>query len=159
MGVPYSVAASGTAPLSYQWRKNGSAISGATSATYSITAASVADAGSYDVVVTSSCGAVVSNVAILTVNTAPAITTQPDSQTVRAGQTVTFTSTASGTPPPSVQWEVKSGSGPFTSIPGATSTTLLFTATLANDGNKYRAVFTNSCGTAQSRTVKLTVKP
>ena len=55
-GVTFSVTATGTAPLSYQWRKGGSNISGATSATYSMTNVQAADAGTYSVVVSNSAG-------------------------------------------------------------------------------------------------------
>ena len=64
----FSVVAGGTAPLSYQWRKDGVAISGATSSTYSISSTATSDAGSYTVVVTNSAGTVTSNAASLTVN-------------------------------------------------------------------------------------------
>ena len=79
-GVTFSVTATGTAPLSYQWRKGGSNISGATSATYSMTNVQAADAGTYSVVVSNSAGSVTSANATLTVSPAavgPAITTQP----------------------------------------------------------------------------------
>jgi len=68
--VTFSVTASGTGPLSYQWRKNGSTISGATSSDYTIASVVVGDAGSYDVVVSNGCGTVTSNAATLTVNKA-----------------------------------------------------------------------------------------
>jgi hypothetical protein len=70
-GASFSVVASGTATLTYQWRRNGSAISGATSSTYSISSTSASDSGSYTVVVTNSAGSATSNPATLTV-TAPA---------------------------------------------------------------------------------------
>ncbi len=66
-GATFSVVADGTAPLSYQWRKGGADISGATGASYSIPATTFADGGSYDVVVTNSAGSVTSNAALLTV--------------------------------------------------------------------------------------------
>jgi Bacterial Ig-like domain/YDG domain/Immunoglobulin I-set domain len=65
--VTFSVTASGTS-LSYQWRKNGSNIGGATSSSYTIASVAVGDAGSYDVVVSNSCGGATSNAAVLTVN-------------------------------------------------------------------------------------------
>src|SRR3989475_755271 len=90
----FSVAASGTAPLSYQWRKDGTAISGATSASYTTLATTTADNGAqFTVVVSNIAGSVTSNAATLTVNAAvvpPSITTQPTSQTVTAGQSATF---------------------------------------------------------------------
>src|SRR5713101_7641188 len=80
----FSVAASGTAPLSYQWRKNGTAISGATSASYTTPATTTADnAAQFTVVVSNTAGSVTSNDATLNVNAAvvpPSITTQPASQ-------------------------------------------------------------------------------
>ena len=64
----FSVAAAGSAPLAYQWQKNGAPIAGATAATYTITAASTADDGaSFAVVVTNSAGSTTSRVAKLSV--------------------------------------------------------------------------------------------
>ena len=63
----FAVAASGV-NLTYQWRKNGNAISGATASTYTIAAVAAGDVGNYDVVVTGACGTATSNVAALTVN-------------------------------------------------------------------------------------------
>jgi outer membrane protein assembly factor BamB len=69
----FKVIASGTAPLQYEWRKNGSAIAGAASSTY-ITAATVSgDNGStFTVVITNAAGSVTSNAAMLTVTAAAA---------------------------------------------------------------------------------------
>jgi hypothetical protein len=61
----FTVVAAGTG-LSYQWRKGGTPISGATSASYTIAATVSGDAGSYDVVVTGTCGTVTSSAATLT---------------------------------------------------------------------------------------------
>ncbi len=66
--VTFSVTASGTEPLSYQWQKDGADISGATGASYTISSVVVGDAGSYDVVVSNSCGSATSDEAALTVN-------------------------------------------------------------------------------------------
>ena len=67
----FSVTASGSGPLSYQWKKSGSAIAGATSATFSL-AASTANAGSFSVTVSNSAGSVTSNAAVLAVTAAAA---------------------------------------------------------------------------------------
>lgn len=64
----FTVTATGTPAPTYQWRKNGANISGATSATYSIAAVVAADAGEYDVVVTNVNGSATSSSALLTVN-------------------------------------------------------------------------------------------
>ena len=64
----FSVTATGTAPLSYQWRKGGEDISGGTGISYTIDPIALSDAGSYDVVVTNLYGSVTSTAATLTVN-------------------------------------------------------------------------------------------
>jgi hypothetical protein len=63
----FTVGASGDVPIAYQWRKDGAAIAGATSSTFSIAAAQVSDAGGYSAVVTNVAGAVTSSVASLVV--------------------------------------------------------------------------------------------
>lgn len=67
----FLVTATGTSPLSYQWQKGTTAISGATSATYTTPATATADNGSqFSVVVSNAAGSVTSNPATLTVNPA-----------------------------------------------------------------------------------------
>ncbi len=123
------------------------AISGATSTSYSFTAASSENGNQYEAVFTNSLGTLTSSPATLTVDFAPTVTTNPANQTVNAGGTVTFTAVVSGSPTPTVQWQVSSNDGQtFTPISGATSTSYSFTASSANNGNEYEAVFTNSVG-------------
>jgi sugar lactone lactonase YvrE len=69
--VTFSVVANGAGPLTYQWKKGGATVSGATAASYSIASASIADAGEYTVVVTNAWGSTTSNAASLTVSAAP----------------------------------------------------------------------------------------
>ena len=139
----FSVVASGTAPITYQWRKNGIHISGATSSMYTTPAASSADNGAvYSVVVSNSAGTATSNNATLTVNSGPRINTQPASQTVNAGQTVSFGVTASGTGALSYQW-IKNG----VNIDGATSSSYTSPATTsADNGAVYEAIVSNHYG-------------
>jgi hypothetical protein len=151
------VAATGTAPLSYQWRKNGTAISGATSSSYITPATTSSDNGTqFTVVVSNSAGSATSNAATLTVNAsavAPTITTQPTSQTVTAGQTATFTVSATGTAPLSYQWR-KNG----TAISGATSSSYTTPATTSSDnGAQFTVVVSNSAGSITSNPATLTV--
>src|SRR5207245_2432129 len=93
--VAFSVAAAGTAPLSYQWRKDlanladGGNVSGAAAANLTLSNVLGGDAGGYSVVISSSYGSVTSAVAMLTVND-PVISVQPASQTRNAGDSVTF---------------------------------------------------------------------
>jgi hypothetical protein len=88
----------------------------------------------------------------------PAITGDPASQTVATGQMVSFTAAASGNPAPTVQWQLSTdGGATFTDIAGATSPTFTIAAVAGETGDEYRAVFTNSQGTATSTTASLTV--
>jgi hypothetical protein len=138
--------------LTYQWRKNGGAIGGATNAMFMIASAQGSDSGSYDVVITNSAGRVTSNAVTLTVNVAPGITTQPVNQAVTAGQPATFTVAATGTPAPTYQWR-KDGAN----ISGATSATVTITSAQSGDASSYDVVITNSLGTVTSAAATLTV--
>jgi hypothetical protein len=94
----------------------------------------------------------------LTIRQAPAITLNPVSQTVTPGASVSFTASASGFPAPNVQWQVSTDGGlNFVPIVGATSATYTFSATLADSGHQYRAVFSNAVSSATSTAATLTV--
>jgi hypothetical protein len=153
----FSVAASGTA-LNYQWSRNGAAIGGAAQATYTTAATTTADNGAtFTVAVSNAVGSVTSGAATLTVTAAsgaaPQITTQPVSQSVKVGQTATFTVVASGNPAPTYQWK-KGG----TVISGATSASYTTPATLIGDsGSTFTVVITNTLGSATSNAATLTV--
>src|SRR5467141_3701908 len=155
----FTVVAAGTAPLSYQWQKNGVNIAGATSTSYTTPVTTTADSGStFDVVVSNTAGTVTSAAATLTVNpapVAPTITTPPANQTVTAGQTATFTVVAAGTAPLNYQWQ-KSGAN----IAGATSASYTTPATVAADsGSTFDVVVSNTAGTVTSAAATLTVNP
>jgi hypothetical protein len=153
----FSVSATGTAPISYQWRRNAANISGATAATYMVPATTTSDSGSkFDVVVSNNLGSVTSSQATLTVNAsaaAPAITTQPSNMTVTAGQTATFSVVASGTAPLTYQWRKNSAN-----IAGATGSSYTTAATTsADNGAKFDVVVSNSAGNITSAQATLTV--
>jgi hypothetical protein len=153
----FSVTATGTAPLTYQWQKNSANITGATAATYTTPATVSGDNGAqFDVVVSNSAGSKTSNTATLTVNAAavvPTITTQPANQTVTVGQTATFSVTATGTAPLTYQWQ-KNG----TAINGATATTYTTPATaLADSGEQFSVTVSNAVGNTPSNSATLTV--
>jgi hypothetical protein len=155
----FSVVAAGTAPLSYQWQKNGTNITGATSASYTTPSTASTDNGStFQVVVSNSAGSVTSGAATLTVNpavVAPTITTQPANQTVTAGQTATFSAVAAGTAPLSYQWQ-KNGAN----ITGATSASYTTPSTASTDnGSTFQVVVSNSAGSVTSSAATLTVNP
>ncbi|HEY6387847.1 MAG TPA: hypothetical protein VIX91_19390 [Candidatus Acidoferrum sp.] len=153
----FSVMASGTAPLGYQWLKNSANISGATAASYTTPAAIAGDNGArFDVVVSNSAGSITSAMATLTVSAvavAPTITTQPANQSVNAGQTATFSVTATGTAPLSYQWQKNSAN-----IAGATASSYTTPAAVAADnGAKFDVIVNNTAGTQTSALATLTV--
>jgi hypothetical protein len=89
----------------------------------------------------------------------PKVTQNPSSITVSAGDYAMFTAAASGTPSPSVQWQVSTDGGvTYSNIAGATSTTLTFVTYQSETGYLYRAVFTNRVGTATTASAMLTAE-
>ena len=96
----FTVVASGTAPLNYQWSKNGTAVTGATSAGYTTPATVSGDNGSkFSVQVRNTAGSQISNAAILTVNTAAspiAVSVTPKRAAVTTSQTTQFNATVTG---------------------------------------------------------------
>jgi uncharacterized protein (UPF0548 family) len=151
----FTVAAAGTAPLSYQWTKNGMSV-GTNSATYTTATTTSSDNNAkIQVTVSNSKGSAPSSVATLTVDAAstkPSITTQPANVTVTVGQTATFTVVANGSAPLSYQW-TKNG----TKV-GTNSATYTTAATaLTDNGAKIQVTVTNAQGSAPSSTVTLTV--
>jgi hypothetical protein len=152
----FSVTASGTAPLSYQWRTNGVELAGATNASHTTAATVTNDSGAlFSVVVSNVLGSVTSVNAVLTVNapTAPAIDTHPADQTVSAGQTAIFAVTASGTAPLFYQWRTNG-----TAIGGATGAGYTTPVTVTNDnGMLYSVVVSNVAGSVTSSNALLTV--
>ena len=153
----FSVVAGGTAPFTYQWSKNGTAIAGATAASYTTPVTVDADIGStFRVVIGNSVGQVTSADATLTVTQAPvmpAITSQPSSVSVTAGQAASFSVTAAGTPTLTYQWYRGA-----TAIAGATSATYVLASTAAADnGAQFSVVVGNVAGSVRSNAATLTV--
>lgn len=167
--VTYTVAATGTG-ITYQWRRNGvnlvngGQISGATSNSLTITNVNAANAGTYDVIVSGVCTpAVTSNGCVLTIASAPTITTHPSNVTVCSGQNASFSVVGAGTPAPNLfQWQVSTDAGVTWNnllIGSAYTPTLTLTSvTIAMNGNRYRCIVTNFCGqTITSNSATLTV--
>jgi PKD repeat protein len=103
--IQFSVTATGIPAPNYQWRKNGSNISGANASTYTINPVSLADAGNYDVVVSNTAGSVTSVVVTLTVNPIPNVTINPSNPSICAGESVALTATGAN----SYSWSPASG--------------------------------------------------
>ncbi len=148
----FSVTATGTLPLAYQWRLNSADISGATASSYSRTNAQATDAGSYSVLVTNIAGSVTSAVVTLTVNDPPNLTSQPQSQTNYIGQNATFTVAATGATPLSYQWRMNGAD-----IGAATGTSYTRTNVQLTDSGSYSVVVTNDFGARTSSVAVLTV--
>lgn len=87
-------------------------------------------------------------------NTPPIITLQPEDQVVTAGDTVTLTVAATGTPSPSYQWQFFT-----TNLPGETSVSLILTNVSTSQAGPYAVTITNSAGSTNSQTATLTVNP
>ncbi|MEO5961436.1 MAG: immunoglobulin domain-containing protein, partial [Opitutaceae bacterium] len=147
-----SVVATGTPAPTYQWRKNGAVIPGATAATSSIASVQPADAGGYSVVVSNSAGSVTSATATIAVNVPPHIVTPPAAKTILAGETFSLTVVATGAPEPVFQWR-KNG----VDIPGATGTTFSISSAQPADAGNYSVIATNVGGSVTSIAAPVTV--
>jgi gliding motility-associated-like protein len=148
----FTVVSTGTG-LTYQWRVGGVNIPGATASTLALSNVARTDNGnSYDVVITGSCGTLTSNRAMLTVETAPAITAQPTGATACENGTAQFNVTATGAGL-TYQWRVGG-----VNIPGATAGTLaLNNIALTDNGKVYDVVVTGRCGNTTSAGATLAV--
>jgi hypothetical protein len=151
----FVVTATGTGPLSYQWRKGGVDLTGATTSAYAIGETELANAGDFSVVVTNTYGTVTSEVATLVVTPGPVrpgILTHPAPQTVSIGQAVSLGVTADGTGPLAYQWFKDA-----VPVTGATGSTLVIGSVGAGDAGLYSVVVTNAAGSTTSTTAALTV--
>ncbi len=102
----FSVVATGTAPLSYQWQKNKVNLSGATGMSHTLSNVQFdANGTTYRCIVSNPYGTVTSSSATLTVGLAPAIATHPASQDAAVGSSPTFSVVATGTAPLSYHWQ------------------------------------------------------
>jgi hypothetical protein len=157
--VVFSVTATGTAPLSYQWRKGGVTIPGATNATWSLTNVQAAWLGSYTVVITNSIGSVTSSVATLSipgvtpVQSAPIVTAQPQGLSTVAQSPATLMVGVEGTAPFAFQW-FKDG----VSLPAQMGISLQFVSLNTFDSGNYSVVVANQYGSATSAVARLEVE-
>ena len=159
LGQPasFSVTATGTAPLSFQWNKNGSPISGATSSSYTTPATTNADNNTnYTVTVTNGQGSATST-PVATLTTVPAqavaITTQPQSQVAYVGQQVMLSVAATGSPSLAYQWNLNNN--PIAGATSATYTTPVLASTDNNDS--FTVTVTNPVNSVASSAAVLTV--
>jgi hypothetical protein len=141
------------APITYQWRKDGNDIPGATSSTFSIPATVASDGGVYDVKVIDGCGSKMSASALLDF-TGAVVTTHPTNQNVSAGDAAGFFVTGTGTGTLTYQWR-KDGVPLF---PPQTDDLLLIFPVQVSDVGFYDCIITDQCGPGQSNTALLSCK-
>lgn len=151
----FTVTATGTAPLTYQWKKDGGNV-GTNSNTHTTPITTLDDDGAvFTVVVSNAAGSRTSSNATLTVTSdevAPTITTHPANQAVTVGQTATFSVTAAGTAPLVYQWK-KDGANVGTNSHAYTTPA----TTLNDDGAVFTVVVSNGLGEDTSNEAVLTV--
>ena len=152
--VPFtSSVEGGTAPFTYQWYLNGSAVSGATSSTWTFTPTSTGYYQVYLNVTDSLSVKAKSNTASVTVNSLPSVSISPSSVVMDVGQSQLFTSTVSGgTGPYSYQWYLDGSP-----VSGATSSAWTYTPASAGSHTVYVKVADSVSATATSNNATVTV--
>ncbi|MGA2244124.1 MAG: protease pro-enzyme activation domain-containing protein [Verrucomicrobiota bacterium] len=154
----FTVSATGGQPLTCQWFFNGTTltnggnISGSTAGTLTITNVSVANAGSYYIVVTNAAQQVTSSNAILTVVPYVSIYQQPMGEALPAGATAFLSVAAYGQEPLTYQWKLNG-----TNIPGATASSLSLTNVQTSQSGNYTAAIGNAYGNVVSSPALVTV--
>ena len=138
----FSVVASGSFPLAYQWRFNEGDMPGETNATLSLPNVTLAQQGPYRVLVTNQFGQALSSQAQLTAFTqSPFITTQPQSQRVPLGAGVSFSVVAGGSPTLAYQWTHNG-----MNLTGANGASLTLNNVTAAQFGTYRVFITSPYG-------------
>ncbi len=151
--VTFTVTATGTAPLRYQWFFNSAGMTGQTNASLTIASAIAANAGNYFVRVTNGVGQVDSAMAALTVLVPPSITAQPLSRTNLAGSSASFTVVASGSQPLHYQWRLNS-----TILAGQVAQSLVYPYVTLTNAGAYSLTVSNAAGVRTSAVATLTVQ-
>jgi hypothetical protein len=153
----FIVAAGGTAPLTYQWTKNGVVLVDGVNASYVNVGSLLADDGKlFAVTVTNGAGqSITSSPVTLTVTSVPlSIAVQPQDQSVVAPAAGTFSVVATGTGPLSFQWQNCLGNTP---IVGATTANYVTPTTPGDPSKQFRVHVSNAAGFVDSRCAKLDV--
>jgi len=150
----FSVAATGSTPIFYQWQFGGTPVAGANSSSYTIGSAVPTNAGNYSCVVSNSVGITDSMMASLIVITNPVITAQPTNVTVYAGQPASFSVAATGAPTLYYQWQFGANG---TNIIGATNATLTLNNVQPSNAGVYAVAVSDAYGATVSSNASLTV--
>jgi hypothetical protein len=148
----FQVGVAGTGPLSYQWLFNGANVPGATSNPLALKNVALQQAGTYQVMVSNSVGAVASSIASLSVLVPPSIVVNLTNQSVPAGSNVIFQVTVTGSAPLAYQWLFNG-----TALSGATSNVLNLAKVGLSQAGSYRVIVSNALGSATSAVATLNV--
>lgn len=153
--VGLSPSITGTGPMTYQWFKDGVALTNAVSSYYSVSSATAATSGTYTLTATNAWGTATSSPVRVTVlpALAPTIVNFPANVTVNYGESLSISSSVTGTSPFSYSWS-KDG----VDLPAATSSNYGKSNATADDAGTYILTVTNLAGTA-SRNVTVVVNP
>ena len=148
----FGVSYTGTPPLCYQWRFNGTNLLNATNALYTIPSVATNKAGNYCVVITNAAGSATSSNAALTV------VLSPESQTNYVGSTATFTARAFSTESLNFQWQ-KNGTNLVEghSFSGVSNSTLTIANVSDADAASYSTIVSDSSGSVTTSNAVLTI--
>lgn len=148
----FSGLASGDSPLTYQWYKNQSSISGATSETLSIISVSEADAGTYFFKAQNPVGSVYSNQVDLNLYVAPSFSVNPIDISVTSGENASFSVGVNGDLPITLEWFKDDQA-----IPDSNLSQLLITGVTQDNAGIYKAKATNVAGSIYSSGANLSI--
>ena len=147
-----AVAATGTEPLTYQWYLGGEALDGATENSLTLANLAALDAGEYSVQISNPASKVVSNVALVSVNSPPEIVELTGDQLAPVSSNLELRVIAAGNEPLFYQW-VKDG----VLIDGETDKSLFLNDLQTTDSGLYTVVITNSAGRLESEQIEVSV--
>jgi len=149
-----SVMVSGDYPMSYQWYKGATLLSGKTDSSLNILTVAASDAGSYTVTVSNSGGSATSSAAVVVVGPAapPTILYQPMAQTINVGTTLSLYVNAQGAPTLSYIWKKNS-----VTLPSFTGNTVSIANVQQSDEGIYSVVVSNSVGSVSSNQVPVII--
>jgi hypothetical protein len=161
--VTLTATTSSTTPVGYFWLFNGTNlpaggnVSGVTTNTLVITAATTNNSGSYQLVASNLTGMVVSRVAVLNVGFVPTVSVSPASLTLLAGSNAVFTATSAGSTPFSYKWKKNGTNFAGAGISGTNTSALTLAGITTGSAANYTVVVTNLYGMVTSSIVPLTV--
>jgi hypothetical protein len=150
--VTVTVAVTGSEPISYQWLHDAVVVEGANEDAIVLANLSAMDAGEYTVRVTNPAGEVLSDAAVVSVDSPPEIVQLSEDQSAPVGGTVELTIVAAGNEPLTYQW-VKDG----VLMDGATGTSLALANLDTTDSGSYMVIVTNPAGRLESDLIVVSV--